>query len=160
MRACLRIATAAQAALGRSPLTDGALATARRNGFPLAVGAHAPVLMARGGLTDACCAVATAALAGTGYLTVVFTDSDQNQQINFPDETGTLLTTTSNVSSLQQVDQLVRGSIGPGFGGAVLQNLLVTGQTALRDSVVLGTDLRRHTIGFGGPSSPQNPFAS
>ena len=57
-----------------------------------------------------------------------------------------MLTTSSKNSSLTQVSQLIDGSIGRGFGGAVLQTLLVTGQTKMEESVQLGTDLARHTL--------------
>ena len=61
-----------------------------------------------------------------------------SKTISFPDESGRVLTTASDVSSLKEVDELIRGSIGPGFGSAQVASLISTGQADLRSHVNLG----------------------
>lgn len=61
-------------------------------------------------------------------LTLAMTDPTENNQISFPDETGTILTTASVLSRLTTVGDLEAGSIAPGFGTIVTgSNIETTG---------------------------------
>jgi len=62
---------------------------------------------------------------GTG-LTLHFTDPSEPRIITFPEETGTVLTSTSAESSLTAVGELSAGSIVPGFGSIVTTNNIET----------------------------------
>lgn len=61
-------------------------------------------------------------------------------QIDFPDETGTILTHVSKVSQLEEVGPLRVGSIQPGFGAAHVASLSVprTGYSNLLGNIRLG----------------------
>ena len=74
-------------------------------------------------------------------LTFEFPDPSTAQKISFPDETGTILTSASTVSTLQQVGTLTKGSIGRGFGSVNVAKLTSTGQTELLGNVWLGGKL-------------------
>ena len=75
-----------------------------------------------------------------------------SKTISFPDESGRVLTTASDFSTLTAVDELVQGSIGPGFGSAHVASLTSDGNTNLLSNIVLGhavTDqmsIRAHVI--------------
>jgi hypothetical protein len=59
-------------------------------------------------------------------LTLRFTDPSQPRIITFPEETGTVLTTSSTQSSLTTVGELRGGSIVPGFGSIKTSNNIET----------------------------------
>jgi hypothetical protein len=79
----------------------------------------------------------------------------RTRSISIPDEDGRLLTTTSNVSSLQEVGALEMGSIVEGFGTAHVQSLTVTEDTVLRGNIQLGDDFMEDGIDIQGYVSSQ-----
>ena len=58
--------------------------------------------------------------------------------IEFPDEDGRVLTTTSNYSTLTEVATLVVGNLGDGFGYADVAELNSKGITTLLSDIDLG----------------------
>ena len=73
---------------------------------------------------------------GTG-LRVVFPDN-ANRVVSFPNETGTVLTTASDLSTLKHVSGLLSGSLEAGFGAATVASLHSTGDTFLDADVSIG----------------------
>lgn len=81
-----------------------------------------------------------------------------SQTITFPDETGTVLTNASSLSSLTSVGSLRDGSISTGFGSIVIANDLTTsgavtastatiiGDCVAKDDVYLGDDATDETL--------------
>lgn len=57
---------------------------------------------------------------------------------DFPDETGQVITTASDFSTLTAVGELTTGSLGPGFGSAHVASLISDGDSYLRSNVRLG----------------------
>eukprot|EP01043_Picozoa_sp_COSAG02_P013522 COSAG02_NODE_542_length_20590_cov_9.193060_7_plen_2783_part_00 len=68
---------------------------------------------------------------------VVFPDNE-NRIVTFPNETGTVLTTDSDLSTLKHVSGLLSGSLEPGFGSATVASLHSTGDTSLDADVSIG----------------------
>jgi len=68
---------------------------------------------------------------------VVFPDN-ANRVVTFPNETGTVLTTASDLSTLKHVSGLLSGSLEPGFGAATVASLHSTGDTFLDADVSIG----------------------
>lgn len=68
---------------------------------------------------------------------VVFPDNE-NRVVTFPNETGIVLTTASDLSTLKHVSGLLSGSLEPGFGAATVASLHSTGDTFLDADVSIG----------------------
>jgi len=64
----------------------------------------------------------------------------QGRDIYFPDESGTVLTTSSKISTLERVGALFNGSIVAGFGPAHVQSLISSGSSHLRGNSIVGSD--------------------
>ena len=71
-------------------------------------------------------------------LRVVFPDTTVNRVVTFPNETGTVLTTSSDLSTLKHVSGLLSGSLEAGFGAATVASLHSTGDTFLDADVSIG----------------------
>jgi hypothetical protein len=92
-------------------------------------------------------------------LKLALIDPSADRTITFPDETGAVLTTSSQSSALTTVSQLVAGSIGVGFGDISIgdpanpisasQTLTVVGLADLRRDVNLGVN-QADTISING----------
>ena len=92
-------------------------------------------------------------------LKLALIDPSADRTITFPDETGAVLTTSSQSSALTTVSQLVAGSIGVGFGDISIgdpanpisasQTLTVVGLADLRRDVNLGVN-QDDTISING----------
>lgn len=65
----------------------------------------------------------------------------RSASITFPVETGTILTHVSRVSQLQEVGDVHRGSLQPGFGSATVSMLTTNGPSFLAGNVRLGSTL-------------------
>ena len=82
----------------------------------------------------ACCALAVGgATADTDF---------QERIVEFPLETGTVLTTSSSFSTLEAVGALSQGSLVTGFGTAEVSSLLSTGFSHLSRDSQIGTTSR------------------
>ena len=73
---------------------------------------------------------------GRGML-VVYPDNE-NTVVTFPNETGIVLSSSSDYSTLKHVSGLLSGSLEPGFGAATVASLHSTGDTALDADVAIG----------------------
>jgi hypothetical protein len=78
---------------------------------------------------------------GTNKLTLFFPDPTAPTLIQFPQENGRLLTTTSEQSTLQEVGDLKKGNIVSGFGDATVEKLTATDVTNLVGGVNIGDDI-------------------
>jgi hypothetical protein len=65
----------------------------------------------------------------------------ESAMIDFPDETGTILTHVSKISQLEEVGPLHKGSLVPGFGSATVTRLTATAASYLGANVKLGQSL-------------------
>eukprot|EP01050_Picozoa_sp_SAG11_P002316 SAG11_NODE_115_length_16019_cov_12.462940_3_plen_2137_part_00 len=98
---------------------------------------------------------------GINRLTLFFPDPGGPERIDFPAETGQVLTTVSLTSSLTTVGELDSGSLGPNFGAASLASLEVRspGGTILGGDVQLGSDPNVDSLQINGYiTSPQLVF--
>ena len=77
---------------------------------------------------------------GESRLSLTFPSLASSQEIAFPAESGTVLTTSSKHSTLQAVANVSSGSLEPGFGSAHVASLVSEAGTSLRGSTSLGND--------------------
>jgi len=70
-------------------------------------------------------------------LRIVYPDTE-GKTINFPNETGQVLTSVSDFSTLRHVAGLLSGTLEPGFGAATVASMTVTGATTLQSDVTIG----------------------
>ena len=77
---------------------------------------------------------------GLNLLNLTFADASEPHEISFPSETGEVLTTASNYSTLQAVGNLSVGNIVEGFGSAHVASMVSTAGVELNGGTSIGND--------------------
>jgi hypothetical protein len=85
---------------------------------------------------------------GDNTITLYLPEPSQSRVLEYPDEDGRLLSTTSNYSTLTMVGTLVVGNLGDGFGYADVSMLNVKGDSTLNSDVTLGDSLTQDGVNF------------
>lgn len=86
---------------------------------------------------------------GSNRLTLTFPQLSQAEGIEFPAETGTVLTSSSDFSALKAVAEVSSGSLAAGFGRAEVASLASTADSSLLGDTSIGND-NSDSLAFAG----------